>query len=380
MAIFPGTAGDDSITGTADADTISDGGSGNDSLNGGAGDDVITTTGGIDVVNGDDGSDTLVIDASGFAGASTIDDITQGQSQWQTDGARVMFFGFESYFYIGGNAVDTVRLRSGTNTVDLGGGDDSFQQAAGTFTLTGGAGFDTLTVGGFLASVIDLGAATVTNAFLSGSFTGIEAVIGSGVADIFIAGINPVLLDGGNGNDVFDTGTNDGSNQLTLRGGGGNDIYVVRAGSNVVIATDAAAAVGTDRVETDIATYTLTTGVEDLEYFGIAAFTGTGNASDNHIVAGILDDVLNGGDGADTLGGEAGSDILNGGNGTDRLHGGVGADTMNGEAGNDRITIDDAGDIANGGEGIDTVEILVALDGTYTVADDVEIVQQSRWQ
>ena len=375
MANFPGTAGDDMITGTADADTIGDGGGGQDNLNGGAGDDVITTTGGRDVVNGDDGVDRLIVDSSVFTGPSTFDNVSAGLIfNWEANGALVRFSGFEAYDYTGGNAVDTVRLSSGATVANLGGGNDIFQQLTGTFTLDAGSGFDTLSLEGSNGSVIDLIAGTVSNIRLTGSFTGIEAAIGSARADTLIAAANTVSLDGGNDNDVFDTSANTGSTQLTLRGGNGNDIYVIRAGANVVIAADTAAAVGTDRVETDIANYIIPAGVEDVEYFGSAAFTGTGNALDNYIVAGNLDDVLNGLDGADTLGGEAGSDVLNGGNGTDRLHGGAGADMMNGEAGNDRITVDDAGDIANGGEGIDTVEIIALIDGTYTVADDVEIV------
>ncbi|MUZ66454.1 calcium-binding protein, partial [Agrobacterium vitis] len=55
--------------------------------------------------------------------------------------------------------------------------------------------------------------------------------------------------------------------------------------------------------------------------------------------------VLNGGDGNDTLAGGKGADTLNGGNGADTLEGGEGADTLIGKAG---------ADILNGGDGIDT--------------------------
>lgn len=174
-------------------------------------------------------------------------------------------------------------------------------------------------------------------------------------------------LNGFAGNDVLDGG----AGADTLAGGADSDIYVVDNAGDVVIE---AANEGNDRVETDLASYTLPDNVEDLEYTGAGAFTGNGNGLGNIIVGGGLGDAINGNDGDDTLGGEAGNDTLNGGNGSDRLIGGTGADTMNGEAGNDRLIIDNAGDVANGGDGIDTVDF--SIGGlTYTIAGDVEIVR-----
>ncbi len=225
MADFPGTAGDDMITGTADADTNSDGAGGHDTLRGGAGDDVITTTGGLDVVDGEGGFDRLIVDSSVFTGPSSFDDVSPGLIfNWEANGALVRFFDFEAYDYTGGNAVDTVRLFSGTTIANLGGGNDIFLQLTGTFTLDGGSGFDTLSLEGSNGSVIDLIAGTVSNIRLTGSFTGIEAAVGSAVADTLIAAANTVPMDGGNGNDVFDTSANTGSTQLTLRGGGGDSV------------------------------------------------------------------------------------------------------------------------------------------------------------
>jgi hypothetical protein len=61
---------------------------------------------------------------------------------------------------------------------------------------------------------------------------------------------------------------------------------------------------GPDRVETTLASYTLGANVEDLQFTGTAAFTGTGNELGNSIT---------GGTGNDTLSGLGGDDILSGG-------------------------------------------------------------------
>ncbi len=195
---------------------------------------------------------------------------------------------------------------------------------------------------------------------LLGGITGTaagETLAGTADAD-FINGVG--------GNDILDGGL--GAD--TLSGGMGNDIYLVDNGGDIAIES---LDQGIDRVETAIALYTLPANVENLEYFGGAAFNGTGNALDNVIVATGGADTLSGLDGNDTLGGEAGIDVLNGGNGNDRLIGGTGADSMNGGAGDDILIVDNAGDVSNGGDGIDTVQF-TAIALTYTVGSDIEIV------
>ena len=71
--------------------------------------------------------------------------------------------------------------------------------------------------------------------------------------------------------------------------------------------------------------------VENLTYTGVDAdqFVGTGNSGNN---------IITGGDLADTLSGLAGNDTL---------EGGLGADTMTGGDGNDVYVVDDAGDVVD---------------------------------
>ncbi len=195
----------------------------------------------------------------------------------------------------------------------------------------------------------------------------VTAVAGATAGDDTLTGTAGVdVINGLDGNDVLDGGA--GNDDLI--GGLGNDIYVVSdAGDTVTEASDE----GIDGVETSLAAYALTANVENLEYTGGAAFTGTGNALANIIVGGASGDTLDGGDGDDTLGGEAGNDSLTGGLGNDRLNGGAGLDTMNGGDGNDILVVDNALDSAIGGAGTDTVQVVTA-GLVYAVGSEVEIV------
>ena len=171
-------------------------------------------------------------------------------------------------------------------------------------------------------------------------------------------------LSGNGGNDILNGGTGNDA----MSGGTGNDIYIVDSPDDVVSEVGGS---GIDRVEASASSFTLPTGVEDLEYTGNGAFTGTGNDGANIIVGGGQGDLLSGGAGDDNLGGEAGSDVLIGGAGNDRLVGGTGADIMNGGADNDTLVVDNAGDFATGGAGTDTVEIVASLTN-YAIDGDIE--------
>ena len=165
-------------------------------------------------------------------------------------------------------------------------------------------------------------------------------------------------------------------------GGAGNDTYGVDDLLDVVVEA-AGGGEGTDTVETFMAALSLETmaNVENLTYRGADAdqFVGTGNAGNNIISGGDLadtlsgglgDDTLNGGLGNDTLNGGDGIDTLNGGDDVDTLNGGIGADILNGGAGadimvggadNDTYVVDEAGDVLTE----------LALGGTDTVQSSI---------
>ena len=374
MADFPGTVGDDLIDGTATADTIGDGGGGNDTLNGGDGDDVITTSGGNDTISGGAGTDRLIIDASVVAG-TTISLFGDGSGSLTSAsvGNFIGWTGIENISYTGGTGFDRLTLSGGNHIVSLGNADDILTVGDGTLTADGGFGTgDGLGFQSASSGVTwNLASGIIAGATLTGTAVNFETASGSAFNDVLVGGTTTNQFFGGGGDDILDTGTRVGS--IILSGNTGNDIFIVRNGAIATVSNFSTVGVGHDRVETDIANFTLTDGVEDLEYFGTAAFTGTGNSVANVIVGGAMGDTLTGLGGDDTVGGEGGDDILDGGEGNDRLNGGTGADSMSGGAGNDILVVDNGGDVANGGDGSDTVQIVTA-GLTYTVAADIETV------
>jgi Ca2+-binding RTX toxin-like protein len=126
-------------------------------------------------------------------------------------------------------------------------------------------------------------------------------LFGNALANVLTGTLANERLDGGAGAD-------------TMVGGQGDDTYVVDSATDVI--TDTA---GIDSVETNLASYTLATGLERLTFTDTGAHTGTGNALANLIVGNSGNDVLSGMDGNDTLYGGGGADTLNGGNGDDWL-------------------------------------------------------------
>jgi Ca2+-binding RTX toxin-like protein len=97
----------------------------------------------------------------------------------------------------------------------------------------------------------------------------------------------------GTGDDDVLTG---GLGADTMVGLGGSDTYQVDDADDVVVEASNA---GTDEVETDLDTYTLTANVENLTYTGVGTFIGTGNS---------LANIIEGGAGVDTLVGLGGND------------------------------------------------------------------------
>ena len=222
---------------------------------------------------------------------------------------------------------------------------------------------------------VNLSASTANN-FIAGE-NGVADVItgGSGNDLIFggtgnnnlVGGLGDDLLVGSTGNDSLDARTNGDVDNLDLVGafgadamigGAGNDTYGVDDVLDVVV--EAAIGGGTDTVQTFMAALSMESmaNVENLSYLGGDAdqFVGTGNAGNN---------VITGGDLADTLSGLAGNDTLDGG---------LGIDTMIGGDGNDVYEVDDAGDVVTETNadavigGTDRVE----SDVSYTLGANVE--------
>lgn len=245
------------------------------------------------------------------------------------------------------NSGEELNLRNIAGALTYDATDDIAAMTAGSYTILGGTGADTIT-GTAYADVID-------GSQLNPAGTDADQLSGAGGDDYLLGRGGDDTLDGGTGADI-------------MVGDAGNDTFIV---DNALDTVTEAAGAGTDRVRTDLAAYTLAANVELLDYTGVGSFAGTGNEGDNTITGGdekdTLDgqggiDVLNGGNGDDVLIGRAGADTLNGGDGNDRLIGGTGADVMTGGAGDDDYTLG----------GADTV-IEAAGGGTDKVSGDISI-------
>ncbi|WDP90361.1 MAG: VWA domain-containing protein [Desulfobacter sp.] len=89
-------------------------------------------------------------------------------------------------------------------------------------------------------------------------------------------------------------------------------------------------------------------------------------------------DIIDGGDGNDTIYGQEGIDIIDGGAGDDTINGGSGNDIINGGAGDDTINGGTGNDTIDGGEGFDTLLVDDAsLDFTGLSIDNMESIQLS---
>lgn len=332
--VIKGNGGANVLEGLAGDDTL-DGGNGADTLIGGEGDDTyfVDNTADSVIENAGEGYDRVFASASHSMGEN-VEDLTLTGSG-NIDGS--------------GNALDnTLTGNAGNNRLDGGAGADTMTGGAGNDTYvvddagdvvaeSAYEGFDTVeasvdyTLGDYVENLSLTGEAPLT-----GTGNSLNNVLRANSGDSILYGMagNDALL-GNGGDDLLDGG----SGVDALAGGDGNDRYVVDdAGDRVVESSGE----GHDTVEASVS-YTLTSGVEDLELSGSEAIDGTGNSLDNTIT---------------------GNNVAN------RIDGGAGADTLVGGAGDDTYVVDDASDsvVEASGEGVDNVEAGVS----YTLTENVE--------
>ena len=317
------------INGGAGNDTL-DGGTGNDTLVGGTGNDVYIVDAATDVVTeaASAGIDEMRTALAALTLAANVENLT--------------YTGTVAFTGTGNTLNNVITSTAGADTLDGGAGND---------TMIGGAGNDTYNVdsaGDVVTEAASAGTDTVRTTLTAYTVgANVEALTFTGTGAF--AGTGNTLantLTGGAGNDTLDGGTGID----TLVGGSGNDVYVVDVSTDVV--TEAASA-GTDEVRTALASYTLGSNLENLTYTGASAFNGTGNT---------LDNVITGGNGADSL---------SGGTGNDTMIGAGGNDTMVGAAGNDVYYVDQTGDVVTEAASSGTDEVRTTL-ASYTLATNLE--------
>ncbi|MCZ4270614.1 Hint domain-containing protein [Rhodobacteraceae bacterium G21628-S1] len=392
-----GGGGHDTLEGNAGSDTL-EGGSGNDSLVGGSGRDALIGGEGDDHMDGGDGDDWFVVYASSFSndtvvGGETGDDLhgdelsfgsiasdltvdltqgaggaSNGESGVVTDGTNTIDFseierlrtGTGDDSILGSDQDDRIDANAGADTVDAGAGDDIIDLGvygaadgdADTVILSDGDGNDTIS--GFDAPT-DNG---------DGTYTGGDQLDVSGLTD---AGGDPV-----NVLDVTVSDTNgDGTGHAVLQFPNGESITlngVDPATINSPAALQAMGIPGTDGIVSG-------TGGDDLID---GSYTGDPDgdmvdSSANVVEAGDGNDTVSTGQGADTIYGGDGNDAIysggdgdyvEGGGGDDTIYQGGGNDTVYGGAGSDTFEIPSiAGDEIHGGEDSDDSDFDV-IDGS----------------
>lgn len=400
-----GWAGNEVISGDEGDDTL-DGSYGDDTLQGGAGQDMLLGGYGNDLLVGGAGSDSHVferdqvgwdvIDASS-QGARASDELESilmspnlspsdillrregadlivqsrysARSTGQSEGMRVRNnFQLDEQGHVislidsisfGGNVAwtaDDIITRSLASNVSTEGGDELLGDANGN-VLAGAGGNDTLS-----------------------AYRGNDQLSGGQGDDLLLGDLGDDTLIGGLGAD-------------TMMGGMGNDLYYVDdMGDQVVEDPNAIDYFGTnDTVATNLAEYTLPTGVDNLVMGGKAGDApevrnllsgkagvrhGVGNANANLMTGDLGAERFEGGLGNDTLFGFAGDDTLEGGAGQDVLEGGAGNDTyvLSKALETDDwgiVTVDTIVELAGDGSGVDTV---ITDSDTYTAPNNVEQV------
>ncbi|MBI4206639.1 MAG: hypothetical protein HY527_16580, partial [Betaproteobacteria bacterium] len=400
--VFGGSA-DDTLVGGAGNDGFA-GGPGNDYIDGGAGTDearygselngVIVNLGsgalvvgsatvaGGTALDGSGATDTLIsierVEGSDFddylrgsnnvvtveflqggAGNDTIDggagiDFASWQRHTPSLGGVTVFIenggGTVSDGYGGTDLLINIEGIEGSNANDTltgGAGDQWFRGRGGADTIDGGAGNDWVSYRPDPAGVtVNLASGTATDGWdgpggvlgLGGTDTliSIENVDGSLFADILIGSDTANELRGRDGDDTLTGGLGDD----TLIGGAGADTAVFsgnRSAYTVTATPIGHTIAGPDGTDTLI-------GIEKLQFGDMTLAIEQTVVIDEVITGTDGNDTLVGGDTNDLIQGGAGDDLLIGNDGDDVLDGGPGADRMEGGSGNDTYFVDDVND------------------------------------
>jgi Ca2+-binding RTX toxin-like protein len=417
---WAGTAGNDVIQGFAGLDNVLSGEAGQDRLMGGEKQDMLIGGDGADSLYGREGNDTL-------QGGSGDDWLDGGL------GSNVLVGGAGSDVYLferdlaGSSVVDatpvgneasseleTIRMGSGIRRSDIKlarQGDDLIVESR--YAVGVGAQVERMLVRGNFGldadaqaySLIDriefVGDGTVWDAAeilrrtqnvyglttegddeLNGDnlnntlagFGGQDSLVGYGGKDLLSGGQGADWLEGGSGQDTLDGGL--GAD--TMVGGPDNDLFFVDSiGDQVVELPGRDFMPGVDTVATNLADYTLPTGVENLVMGGKAGDSPdlrtliSGKAGVRHGVGNADANVMTGDLGSEYFEGLGGNDLLKGGAGDDTLAGGMGDDSLEGGDGNDtyilrakdegldpfgNVKIDGIRELSAVGSGIDMVD------------------------
>ncbi|RAH97789.1 hypothetical protein DLJ53_28535 [Acuticoccus sediminis] len=338
-------------------DFFADGGDGNDTVSGSNGSDLLRGGADNDVLIGNKGNDTM----EGGDGRDLM--------VWNNgDGSDTM---------IGGAGGDTAQVNGSEDSADsfkvsAPDGEVLFQRTnLGPFSIAiketerleinGLGGNDTINAhelpAGLISIVADGGA-------------GNDRLFGSAGGDLLQGGTGDDRIVGNKGDDTMEGG--DGRDTMVWNNGDGSDVMDGGAGNADVAQVNGSSGENGDHfvVDSNLATVLFErvnlgpfsleiTNTERLELSGLE---GNDTIDASALRGGLIDVVMNGGNGDDELIGSQGDDTLVGAKGDDTMLGGGGNDTMVWNNG-------DGSDVMNGGNGNDTAMVT----GSDFAGDEFEI-------
>ncbi len=380
-----GNALANTIVGNA-LDNLINGGAGADILQGGLGADtyIVDNVGDVITESGVGVDTVLVSGISAYTLAAMVENMTfTGSTSFTANGNAL------ANILVGGTGDDVLNGNDGNDELIGGGGDDNLKGGAGNDTYHVDSAGDVISdVGGGVDTIVtSLATYTIASSvFENLTFNGVGDFVGTGtsLANVITGGAGDDTLSGLAGDDQLNGGA--GSDHLlggqgndTLRGGddldtlegeAGNDTYFINDLDLVVEALNG----GTDTVVSLLASYTLTSNVENLRFVYEGDAYGFGNDLANSITGGVGDDNLEGRLGDDKLFGSLGDDTLQGNEGNDTLDGQEGDDFMMGGDGNDTYVVDSLADVVSEAVGAGTTDTVKTALSSLTLANNVEIM------
>jgi ELWxxDGT repeat protein len=365
-----GGAGADSLTGGGGHDTLA-GEAGNDTLIGGAGNDTYqfnaTAAAGVDLATDTAGLDTL--DFSQTTGQPIALNLGLAVPQVLNPNLTLTLNAGNAFENVVGGAGNDQLIGNALANVLVGGrGNDRLTGGAGNdtyqFALDSDQGTDILDEAGGGIDTLDFSSTLVTGATIDLSVPGVQTVATGRLILTLGAATSFEQVLGGGGPDALTGNTLNN----TLVGGAGNDTLTGGLGNDTYL-FDADTFLGSDTlVESDLG------GVDLIDFTPTATAVSLDLAQTGRQVANTRLSLtlssernfenLTGGDGNDSLFGNAVVNALLGGGGNDSLAGAAGDDSLVGGAGDDTLA---------GGDGNDTYSYSTVASSATTLGSDTLI-------
>ncbi|PWS34544.1 hypothetical protein DFH01_23665 [Falsiroseomonas bella] len=374
LGFFPNTGASTLVGGEGD-DTLRGGNYLNLTADGGDGKDRFEISSGpsADSIIGGGGADTVIYDGSGFSLFANLVTGTVTSSFGSVDtliGIEALSTGPQADTVQGGAGNESLFGWLGADTLLGGEGSDTLGGGSGNDSLDGESGIDVASFSGnrsnYTVAAIGGGAFSVLGPDGSDTVAGVEALhftdqslwlAATSAADSIVGTSSGDTISGLDGNDTINGFF--GDDRLT--GGSGNDFLSGDSGTDTAVfggnlseyvfgvTSSGALTLRDNRPESPDGADTL--GSIELLAFADGTVTLrslTGNATDTN-------DSIVGGAGNDILDGQAGDDTLRGGDGADGLIGSAGNDLLAGDVGNDTLNGGDGADFLMGGNGNDSL-------------------------